>query len=138
MWRGLLALFLLLTAIYAFVVMLMSGAWVSHQFTGLTSLAMICLGLLLGCAAFLVIWAGAFAISPGPTKYMSVLGLIGTVLLSLLSLWIIHQRELARRNAAMNNLRQMGLELQRTQEVRPGVDPSFDPYWQRPPWAREP
>jgi hypothetical protein len=138
MLRGLLVLFLLLTAIYAFVVLLMIGAWASQQFTGLASLALICLGLLLACAAFVVIWAGTFSISPGPTKYLTVLGLIGAVLLSLLSLWIIRERESARRNAAMNNLRQIGMEFQRAQEIRPGVDPSFDRNRLRSEWTREP
>jgi len=138
MLRGLLALFLLLTAIWVFLVVVMIGAWAGGHVTGLISLAATCLWLLLGCVAVVVIWAGAHAISPGPTKYMTVLGLIGTVLLSLLSLWIIRERELARRTAAMNNLRQMGMELQRVQDIRPGVEPSFDPNRLRPEWTGEP
>ena len=127
MLRGLLPLFLLLTAMWVFFVVVTIGAWAGGQVTGVISLAATCLWLLVGCTAVIVIWAGTYAIAPGPTKYMTVLGLIGAVLLSLLLLWIIRERELARRNASMNNLRQMGLELQRAQDVRRGVDPAFDP-----------
>jgi hypothetical protein len=138
MWRGLLALFLLLTAIYAFAVVMVIGTWASSHVTGLISLAATCLWLALGCTAVVVIWAGAYAISPGPTKYLSVLGLIGVVLLSLLSMWILRGREEARRTAAMNNLRQIALEVHRAGDVRPGVDPAFDPERLVPLWVREP
>jgi hypothetical protein len=127
MLRGLLALFILLIAIWVFFVVVIIGAWAGGHVTGLISLAATCLWLLLGCAAVVVIWAGAHAISPGPTKYMTVLGLVGTVLLSLLSMWIIRERELARRTASMNSLRQIGMELQRAQDIRPGLEPTIDP-----------
>jgi hypothetical protein len=38
----------------------------------------------------------------------------------------------------MNNLRQIGLELQRARDIRPGVDSKFDPQRLAPQWAREP
>jgi hypothetical protein len=138
MWRGLLALILLLFAIFVFFIVIVVGAWAGNHVTGLISLAATCLWLMLGCSAVIVIWAGAHAISPGPTKYMTVLGLIGTFLLSLLSMWMLRERESARRNASMNNLRQIGLELHEAQDIRPGIEPTIDPGRLAPRWAREP
>ena len=138
MLRGLLALLLLLVAIFVFFIVTTLAAWAGSRVTGVITLAATCLWFALGCTLVIAIWAGAYTISPGPTKYLSVLGLIGMVLMSLLSMWILRERELARRNGAMNNLRQMGLELHRAKDIRPEEEPTFDPErlaphrWQRP------
>jgi len=138
MLRGLLALILLLVALFVFFVVAVLGAWAGSHISGFLSLAATCLFLALGGTVVVVIWAGAYAVSPGPTKYLTVFGLIGTVLLSLLSMWLVHARESARRTGAGNNLRQIGQELQHARDIRPGVEPTFDPerlaprQWQRP------
>lgn len=138
MLRGLLALILLLIALFVFFVVAVLGTWAGSHITGLLSLAATCIFFALGICVVVVIWAGAYAIAPAPTKYLTVFGLVGTVLLSLLSMWIVRARESARRNGAMNNLRQIGQELQHARDIRPGVEPAFDPErlapqrWQQP------
>ena len=138
MLRGLLALVLLLIALAAFFVVAALGAWAGGHVNGIVSLAATCLWFMLGFTVVVAIWASAYAVSPGPTKYLTVCGLIGTVLLSLLSMWMVREREEARRTGAVNNLRQIGQELQHARDIRPGVEPTFDPerlaprQWQRP------
>ena len=127
MLRGLLALLLLLVAIGVSFLVIAVGAWAGSRVTGIVTLAAACLWLALGGTLVIAIWAGAYAVSPGPTKYLTVFGLTGAILLSLLSTWIVRARDEARRNSTHNNLRQIGLELQRAQDVRPGIEPTFNP-----------
>jgi hypothetical protein len=138
MLRGLLALFLLSAAVVVSFLVITIGGWAAGYITGWISLAATCLWCLLGFAFVVAIWAAAYAVSPGPTKYLSVFGLIGVVLLSLLSMWILRERELARRNNVMNNLRRIGLELHQMKDIRPEEEPQFDPERLAPPWPNRP
>src|SRR5687768_3916830 len=72
--------------------------WLGIAFAGLVLLSGFALGLAI------VVWAAAYSLAPQATKYATVLGLVGTMLLSLLSLWIAQAREQARRNKARDAL----------------------------------
>ena len=72
MLRGLLALMLLTIAVVEFLVVASVGCWAAGRTTGLLSVAATGTWLILGCGVAILIWAGAYAISPGPTKYLTV------------------------------------------------------------------
>jgi hypothetical protein len=64
-------------------------------------------------AAFLVVtmgWAAIYLVAPQATKYFTVIGLCGTMILSLLSMAILHAREDARRNECLRRIRIFGEE----------------------------
>ena len=62
-------------------------------------------------AAFLVVtmgWAAVYVVAPQATKYFTVLGLCGTMVLSLIAVAILHAREDARRNECLRRIRILG------------------------------
>jgi hypothetical protein len=59
---------------------------------------------LIVCAALTVGWAAACLVMPEAAKYATVYGLIGTLLLSLLSMGLLRAREQARRSECSRRL----------------------------------
>jgi hypothetical protein len=138
MWRGLLSLVLLLTAAVAFFGIAIVGSWVARQLTGIGALAATGWWLVTGLLVVTIAWALAHWVSPGPTKYLTVFGVIGMILLSLLSMSVLRSRDRARHDGVVNNLRQMGMELQRMKEVQPQEEPQVDTKRLAKPWMRQP
>jgi hypothetical protein len=86
------------------------------------------LGLLVGGPGVLLVavlfWCLAFYMAPRLTRQATAALCCAVMVLSLLSLWIDHSREQARRQQAINNLRQVGIGFQE--------HTSFSPPPQRP------
>jgi hypothetical protein len=58
-----------------------------------------------GGAVVIVLWSAVYFAAPEATKYGTVVGLLGVMLLSILSLWLHQAREQARRNSSIDALR---------------------------------
>ncbi|HEX5103973.1 MAG TPA: hypothetical protein VFV87_09200 [Pirellulaceae bacterium] len=124
MLRGLLAAALLAAAVNVFFGAVIFCIGLGQLLTGLASLVATAYILALGLVLVMCIWALAYRISPGPTKYLTVCGVLGGFLLACLPLWLIHAREEARRNNTRNNLRQLGMDGQLVRDSRRDVEPS--------------
>lgn len=78
---------------------------------------------------FLFAWAFAYAYAPVATKRITALLVIGSLLFSLLACWLIHTRELARRNDVRNRLKKQGLEIHEKYEHQPDAVQSVIQNW---------
>lgn len=65
-------------------------------------------------------WANLYILAPEATKYFTFFGLLGLILVSLLSIQLVQLRDRARRNQALQRLRELGRELQLQREVPNG------------------
>lgn len=77
-----------------------------------------------GVGCVVAVWAAAYNTAPLATKYSTVIGLLGTLLLSVLSLWISDAREDARRLQSAHALRLLGRQQALSEESHPGVLPT--------------
>ena len=108
-----LALLLGLVTICCFVAA--AAHWLGIAFVGIVLL----IGCSLGCV--IVGWAAVYSRAPVATKYTTVIGLLGTMLLSLLSLWVSQAREQSRRYQSMDALRRLSVEQSERCEYAPAV-----------------
>jgi len=73
-----------------------------------------------------VSWGIIYVAAPQATKYGAVCGLMGALLLSLLSLAVLNSREEARRNLSIRRLRTLGDENAVLRDLR-GTEPNLPP-----------
>ena len=107
---SLLSLLILVTI--ACIVMAIVGSLGSDVFFHLVISALVILPVLF-------VWSLCYGMAPEPTKYGTVLFVAMLLLLMPLPGLILHSREEARRAQCVNNLRQLGRELQQHQTQNP-------------------
>jgi hypothetical protein len=66
------------------------------------------------------VWAWCLTRAPELTKTATLIGVLGVVLLGLMTCWVLQAREAARRNQSGNNLRELGTKMGETSQFHPG------------------
>ncbi len=106
-WQFSLATMFVVVTVSAFLLAAVAQFGAEWFMQGAISLAI----LLVLLIPFALVWGLCFRLAPTPTKYVTVLGLIMFLPLSLLPCWLIQNREQARRTQCMTNLRKLAASI---------------------------